>query len=358
MYKCPKTWCDDFARGFEIEEDRTKHVRCHDRPFCCSEEGCFAFRFGFNTKEKLDNHLTEHHKCQGEIVSFPKTTSRVKYDSMARAAGRGDLIAVLAFLDSGESPDQDLIGIPSVTASMQHYNRLPLSKAAQKGHLSVCKLLLERGAILVHPAPNGGRTAICSPMNFAVHEGRLDIAHLFLGQPDFQELLPFECLQGWIDRACELGNLDMMKLLMESPAKGQVLRNRTSLWPTPSYMRIVCIKGFIDIAKYLLDSGHSAWVTPKAFFDAEYGGHADLANLLQPIVNLPALSRQRAEQLVLYRNVHVESLEPEQLLSIQNQPPKEQRAMVDKYRPQPLQDYQMQLLLLEKQNKRKLAKER
>lgn len=56
FFKCPKLWCNYFTTGFAPRKDHTKHVDCHERPFCCPEDECFVSRLGFGTKENLNKH--------------------------------------------------------------------------------------------------------------------------------------------------------------------------------------------------------------------------------------------------------------------------------------------------------------
>ncbi|KAL2272437.1 hypothetical protein FJTKL_06560 [Diaporthe vaccinii] len=71
-YKCPKIWCDYFSTGFDNNEDRRKHVDSHERPFRCSDEGCFAFKLGYSRKCKLEEHMIQYHGPVEDEVRFPR----------------------------------------------------------------------------------------------------------------------------------------------------------------------------------------------------------------------------------------------------------------------------------------------
>lgn len=304
-YKCPKIWCDCFSNGFENEEERTNHVRCHDRPFCCAEEGCFAFQFGFDTQRKLEKHVTQHHMSPDDEIRFPKTQR--KDDTLASAARRGDLAAISALL---EHPP---------FAHPKGFRGDPLWQAATHGHVEACKLLLDSGFKLEHYS-----------VGVAVDRGRSDVVHLFLSWPKLE--IATRLLSKWIRRACTIGNLNVLKSLLESP-RTQSHPIRDSRSETIVWMSTACQGRFTAIVSYLLEAGFSNSVTPEVLIIARNGGREDLISLVEPIVNsiFPPFSRQRAEWLLGHNGIPISSLEPDQLSAFQNQSIPEQQSTIARF---------------------------
>lgn len=92
-------------------------------------------------------------------------------------------------------------------------------------------------------------------------------------------------------------------------------------WAMEGAIGIACNKGYMGIIQCLLEHGYSKYVRPNHFHDAQHGGHEDIAGLLRPI-----LARRQPEH------------DPDRLQHPANQF---------------LDDYQMQLKLLEYQNQKR-----
>ncbi|KAJ4393682.1 hypothetical protein N0V93_002897 [Gnomoniopsis smithogilvyi] len=387
VYKCPKVWCDHFTAGFGNEQDRTRHVRCHERPFRCPEAHCFAFKFGFDTRIKLNEHISKHHKPPGNELLFPKAASKRKNDSLWQAAGRGDLAAVLAILKlqpyDSQSDDQNApisrFRTMNPKTGKGWQERDPLYLAARNGHVEICRLLLERGARLNYYGSEWSSPH--PPIDIAVQNNLVDVVHLLLSWPELEVSQSSTLLQEWIEQACIHGNLDIFKVLLESPqTAGSIFRPGGHV-PADSWIVSACKGKSVGIVKYLLDKGFSESVTPEALSIAEEGEQRDLSSLLQRVLNLAPFSRQRAEQLLRYKGL---SMTADQFEAFQHQSPQAQQATLreislkDPEVPEshledppdilnerqklpsspPLQYYQERLMLLERQNKEKIMFER
>lgn len=284
-YKCPKIWCDYFSTGFDEKQDREKHVQSHERPFCCQEPGCFASQFGFDTTEKLGEHMTQYHTSGEDAIRFPPT-KRKKTDSLQAAAGRGDLVAIEAFLETpGWKP------LPPMSSLGLSVTDNPLHMAIRNGHLKACKLLISSGFKL-----RMGRGYDC--IITAVNNRRTEIVQLVLSSSDTEvfyqrDSYPQTDKYGrWCLQACMLGDLDTIKLLCESPHTQTPLsdiRRRSALLPIllniGSWIEAACgSTNSTAVVKYLLDAGFSNFVTPEALARARSSGNEDLVNLLEPIV--------------------------------------------------------------------------
>lgn len=224
-FKCPKIWCNHFTAGFPSNKGRMKHLDCHERPYCCPEEGCFASHFGFDAREKLSQHTTRHHPDNSAELRFPKKSDKKKISKqqeifkqqeirLSQAAAEGDVVAVLACLDSGVDPNSR----PEYGGSLKFPDVIggPLKMAAQYGHFEVCKQLLERGAKLVEER-DGFSDTTTAALYCALHRGQLDIIHLFLCQPELRTSRALNKLPLWITAACRHGSTDVLKLLFDSP---------------------------------------------------------------------------------------------------------------------------------------------
>jgi len=97
-------------------------------------------------------------------------------EELRRAAGRGDVAAVKALLDSGAAVD-----------AANSYGATALTFAADKGHIEVARLLLERGA-----DPNRKDTFYDSSIPaWAAYNGHAEVVRLLLahGAGDVKEIL-------------------------------------------------------------------------------------------------------------------------------------------------------------------------
>lgn len=290
-YKCPKIWCDYFSTGFDNNEDRRKHVDSHERPFRCSDECCFAFQLGYSRKCKLEEHKIKYHSPVEDEVRFPKAMTPRDNDTLLEAAGRNDLDAMLAFLESGILVDGTLDG------SKKHSeNRIPICRAAKNGNIEACKLLIEWGANLSSHWKD-------SPMPFAIDNHDPDLAHCLLSEA--KEGIPVVNLSFWIERACQRAQPDTVRILVES---SHFRSYGMQEWKpkVPGWIQAACGTSVINtvsvtIVKYLLGKGFPNCVDPKVLSNIKKCGGDYLAGLLRPFAEgeNPALMDYQRQLMLL-----------------------------------------------------------
>lgn len=315
-YKCPRIWCDYFSMGFDKTEDRQKHVDSHDRPFRCPEEECFAFQLGYSTKSKMEEHAKKYHSSAREELQFPQAIRRRDNDTLLEAAGRNDLASMLAFLESGAAVDGILIG-----SKKKLVNRVPIYRAAKNGHAEACKLLLDWGADLL-------RVDGDSPMYLAIEHNHAEVVYCLLSGMEVWGLHRF---QDWIYEACRRAMLDIVRQLLES---SYFRAHDIKQWKkfAPDWIRGACVSSVVNpdniaVVKYLLEKGFSNSVETWLLSNIKNRGGDYMASLLQSSIDNHTSSDLKAEEQA-GRPIHGD------------------RAG----RNHALQDYQMQLKLLEQQD--------
>lgn len=315
-YKCPKIWCDYFSIGFDKTEDRQKHVDSHDRPFRCPEEECFASQLGYSTKGKMEEHAKKYHSSAREELQFPQAIRRRENDTLLEAAGRNDLASMLAFLESGAAVDGILIG-----SKKQPENRVPIYRAAKNGHEEACKLLLDWGANLLCASYK-------SPLYLAVEHNHPEVVHFLLSGLEVGRPYGFqECIY----QACKHTLLDIVRQLLES---SYFRAHDIKEWMkfAPDWIRGACVSSVVNpdniaVVKYLLEKGFSNSVETWLLSNIKNRGGDYMASLLQPSIDNHTSSDLEAKEQA-GRSAHGD------------------RAG----RNHALQDYQMQLKLLEQQD--------
>jgi uncharacterized Zn-finger protein len=60
-FKCPRHLCFYFHEGFPDARSRERHLSRHDRPFCCTYDGCSRVQTGFSSEKELKIHLKKNH---------------------------------------------------------------------------------------------------------------------------------------------------------------------------------------------------------------------------------------------------------------------------------------------------------
>lgn len=320
MFKCPKLWCNYFATGFVTRQDRRKHVDCHERPFCCPVEGCFASQLGFDAEEKLKTHMSKYHSASSTEVRFPKRIA--KRHNIHSAAAAGDVAAVMAFMDSGVDPN----------LLRRFDKRSPLTIAAKCGHFEVCKQLLAGGAKIFERDASASTTN-APAMQLAIRRGSLDIIYLFLCQPELKERLDFLELSRWTAEACLLRNADVLKLLFQSPVSPDI---NIGNFDENARQEILsaCVYGpSLESLQYLLEQGFSEFVTPDLFFRAERQNRKDLVGLLRPFIvdSVQFQPWKTAENLLSYLQLKPSYLSDEQMEILQDQSPAERWTTAKRY---------------------------
>lgn len=72
-FKCPRHACFYFHEGFATARHRDQHVIRHERPFCCSHDGCSRMQTGFSNENELNVHLRRSHPDPESLSwKFPK----------------------------------------------------------------------------------------------------------------------------------------------------------------------------------------------------------------------------------------------------------------------------------------------
>ncbi|OTA54440.1 hypothetical protein K449DRAFT_439336 [Hypoxylon sp. EC38] len=287
IYKCSKPWCDFFTTGFGTVEDCNVHINRHDLPFYCTSEECFAFRLGYDTQSKLDQHRKKlHHLESNDRLKFPKVTNPKKAATIPwMAILEGDESSVRAFLDSGQG-----VNIPDRLTK-----ETPLYMAAKAGNFGICKLLLERGAYLVNFSgfnTNDQRTAL----HAAVLAGNLDVVHLLISQKECEPDKPDRFGRSPFCEACALGHLDIAKLLLETggiqshrrPTRHpEYLCDNNSYFPTLTPLGYAAGEGHLAIVQYLLQHGQSDLINEDILERATKRGHSNIVDLLRPLSENP-----------------------------------------------------------------------
>lgn len=155
-------------------------------------------------------------------------------------------------------------------------------------------------------------------MNTSIWSGRLDICYILLSQGRPDMIWPH-----WFSLVCETGDLEILNLLLETA------HNRTTFseYDVNPWIKTACQKGFFSIVQCLLEHGYSNSVTSEHLRIAQSEGHEDIVGLLQPI------------------------------LAVRSQPMKSFQALQDDQvigSNYALLDHQMQLMLREQHNKKRL----
>ncbi|KAI1658130.1 WD40 repeat-like protein [Daldinia decipiens] len=276
IYKCSKPWCDYFTTGFESIEERERHYDRHDRPFRCTFGECPGYALGFDTQQKLSQHVEAYHHETNDELEFPEVRPE-KALTFEKAVECGDVAAVRKFL---KHPGH-------IHRLESRYN--PLHRAVQNGHLEVCKLLLESGFdVNITTKSSSGMT----PLHVAVRKENIEIVHLFLTQE--------KCLPDKVDEsgcspfisACRVGNLPIVKLLFET-GKMQVNR-RASDGDHHPMSRITPLghateKGHFPVVRYLIQKAKVSPVTREILAIALSRGYESLIHkeLLPAIATSP-----------------------------------------------------------------------
>lgn len=135
-YKCRKSWCEFFSRGFEDAQQQKIHINQHELPFTCKHEGCHAAKIGFGTETDLKSHARRwHSKEEPSLFPAPKRHTR-SHNDILKAVRMGDLNKVKNLIEQASiSPDYQIKGGKSL-----------LELAVKNGHLHIVQYLTEMGA--------------------------------------------------------------------------------------------------------------------------------------------------------------------------------------------------------------------
>ncbi|TQN64264.1 C2H2 finger domain transcription factor crzA, partial [Colletotrichum shisoi] len=79
LYKCHRTLCVFFHRGFDARLDRDAHQARHDRPYRCPLDACDYAPFGFSSNKDKDRHVRNYHAELSDAPSaFLQMSRRVE----------------------------------------------------------------------------------------------------------------------------------------------------------------------------------------------------------------------------------------------------------------------------------------
>ncbi|KAI1775101.1 hypothetical protein F4818DRAFT_417845 [Hypoxylon cercidicola] len=298
LFKCSKPWCEFFTVGFESIADRQRHADRHDLPFSCSIEDCFGSRLGYDSQSKLHKHMKRYHPEPDDGLEFPKVANKNnKNASIWVAIVKGDLTTVKALLDSGTDIEKTQHGV----------GHSPLYLAAESGYFEICKLLVDRGAVVAKKGKSGysfGLTAL----HAAVSAGDVDIVRLLVNK---------QCPPDDTDRygrspfceACALGHLAIVKVLFETghiqvdrrPSRHpEGCKNKeSSELSTP--LGYACTEGHLAVVQYLLQQNQPGLFQEDildCLVRAVDQGHWAIVDLLL-IESVPSLLKSSPDSLLM-----------------------------------------------------------
>lgn len=311
ILKCPKPWCNYFTTGFSTSRDRNKHIECHERPFRCPEEDCFASQLGFDTERKLNQHTINYHPISNTGVKFPKRVVGARPLDLIQTISEGNLDKLMAFLDSGEDPNET-----------KQLNLLLI--AVKHRQFEICKQLLARGSKIF---PSKVDREYAPAMSLAIEDGLLDIVYLLLCQPELSTPQGRRMLPDWIIHCFHSRKPEMFKLLFGSPAFRGVDIGDIDKLKGKNILDKYSNKRHLDSLRWLLDYGFSEFVKPDTLFRAESRHDEDVVSLLRPIVDKthPPYSLQRAKSFLNYFGLGTSDIGQGQLAILQSLSPDAQR---------------------------------
>ncbi|XP_064630971.1 fibronectin type 3 and ankyrin repeat domains 1 protein-like isoform X2 [Lineus longissimus] len=198
--------------------------------------------------------------CSVATRKEPLTT-----EHLHRAVNRADLMEIEKVIASGdvniETPDK--------------YGFTALMQASQKGHKSVCELLISKGAYVDEPNESY-KTALM----LAAYSGRMEIVEL-LREHSAKYDTRDKGGSAPLHYAVDGSKLDVIRWMMEDGADVNITDN-TSGW-TP-LMRVAAVTGNRDVAKLLINKGatvdHKDKDGKTALMVAVVNGHQPLVELL------------------------------------------------------------------------------
>ena len=205
-FKCPKPWCDWFHEGFDQKATRDRHVRQHERPFCCTFGGCPAATWGYQSESELKRHLYDSHLTADDGGwKFPLPKEKNDMD-ICQAAAKGDLETVRKLVEGGTDLNKTSRTKVGLTA---------LHLAVRNMDFDMAHFLLAEGADVNFRGPPGTRQE--TPLLLAVSLGSEIMARLLieggadLESKDRNERTPLS----W---AVEKGHEALVELLVEKRA--------------------------------------------------------------------------------------------------------------------------------------------
>jgi len=208
--------------------------------------------------------------ASSEAAELEAPPKRQRIGSVAvtlhEAARMGQLESITRLLDAGEQPD------------ILHEGMTALRIAALAGHVSICRLLLSRGAQVNATRPQDKGTAL----HCAALMGRIDVCNLLL---EWGADINARSITGGTPLCCGAvqGHVELTKFLLAHGADVNLVSYPGSTG-SGSALHAAAIGGHFLVSQVLLASGHppdyarSDGITPLCF--AANGSHVQLCALL------------------------------------------------------------------------------
>ena len=270
-FKCPFLQCKQYQQGFRSRKLREKHVKGHERPFKCTEEGCDYQVFGFSSKAALAAHVSSYHDSSCEEYTFPNIRPRSIWKALDDAIDKDDATAVRALCEEAATlPDKQygfvLRAVIKKSLSASHalielfaddakemnyqdrsrgtalhviaedgeeallrfiletsvdinaisaHGMSPICVAASKGHLGIVQLLLQHSRLRSFYWHSS--TIQNMPLQFAAAAGHLKVVRLLL-EDNAQWYLKEGHFLRALEAATASGHKTMVKLMLEKGA--------------------------------------------------------------------------------------------------------------------------------------------
>lgn len=167
----------------------------------------------------------------------------------------------------------------------------------------------------------------------AIEYNHPEVVHCLISSATLE--IPQSDLDKWIHYACMCGQPDTVRILLESShfrSRGiEGWKPRAPEWIARACQGTVDLRDGVAIIEYLLEKGFSDCIQPRHLTQVKKRGGEHLASLLEPIIDLHESSEVRAkEEAEHLENEHREGSN------------------------EALQDYQLQLMLKEQEDKKSL----
>lgn len=108
-FKCDRTRCQFFHKGFISIQERESHDKEHRRIFLCTYAGCHLADLGLPSKQKLREHLTKFHLDSSPVTSYMEPQHIVQDVTI-------------------QFPEEPSVGRESPPSEFEHLQYLPASR--------------------------------------------------------------------------------------------------------------------------------------------------------------------------------------------------------------------------------------
>ncbi|XP_022246027.1 leucine-rich repeat serine/threonine-protein kinase 1-like [Limulus polyphemus] len=182
---------------------------------------------------------------------------------------------------------------PNIACGAKHHSKTPLHVAAENGHISIVKLLMEYQADLV-AKDSGGLTA----MDLAEKNENHEVMEVLKSEADSQDKRREELYEG-LQEACKTGSVGKAKqILREAGPDADVIVNTTPNGCSTLLFK-ACEDGQKEIVSLLLDHGADGRIHPvtkySPLYISCYYGRKNIAEILlkkfPELVQVPTVER-------------------------------------------------------------------